>query len=216
MTISLVTIAEGLEYASFVKPWREAVLGMHHKPDEIIIVIGAGDEANVRQHDWSFVPTRIITLQEPFSTAYFNAGVCAARSEWISYCGIDDLMLPHAYVEINYEADIIVGTVLLNNERAWVGVWDTQLMQHVNPLPAHSLYRKELWITVNGYPNIRWSDWGFWLLCAQQNPKVSQGLHPIAVFDTGQDRQTMSGSSLDPAIRMQADIELQAFRDCLP
>lgn len=215
MSVSLVTIAEGAAYAGFVEPWRSSVMGMRVKPDEIIIMVGENDDAEVRSHDWSGIPTQIITLHEPFSTAYFNAGVCAAKSEWISYCGIDDLMLPNAYMDLDEDADIIVGTVLLDGDRAWVGAWDTTLMRHVNPLPAHSLYRKSLWVKVGGYPNIRWSDWGFWLRCAQAGAKVTQGKHPVAVFNTGQGRETMSGTSLDPLIRMRADMELQLFRDSM-
>ena len=215
LPVSLVTIAEGSAYASFVEGWRESVLRMRRKPNEIIIIVGEEDAAEVRGHDWSRIPTKIITAGEPFSTAYFNAIVEAASSDWISYCGIDDLMLPDAYIGLDDSADIIVGIVLLDNERAWVGEWNTELMQHLNPLPAHSLYKRDLWLKVGGYPDIRWSDWGFWLKCAATNPKVSQGKYPTAIFDTGIGRDTMSGSSLDPMIRMQADMELQAFRDSL-
>ena len=215
LPVSLVTIAEGSAYAAFVEPWRAAITEMSRKPDEIVIVIGAKDAAGIRGYDWSEIPTKIVTLNEPFSTAYFNAAVCAASSDWISFCGIDDLMLPDAYVGIDDHAEIIVGTVLLDNVRAWRGSWNPEHMQHYNPLPAHSLYKKDLWIEVGGYPDIRWSDWGFWLKCATTNPTVSYATHPLAIFNTGQDRETMSGVSLDPLIRMQADLELQAFRDTL-
>lgn len=215
LPISLVTIAEGSAYASFVEPWRAAITEMSRKPDEIVIVIGEQDAAGIHGYDWSEIPTKIITLHEPFGTAYFNAAVSAASSDWISFCGIDDLMLPNAYIGIDDSSHIAVGTVLLDNVRAWRGSWNPEHMQHFNPLPAHSLYKKDLWIEVGGYPDIRWSDWGFWLKCATVNPIVSYAAYPLVNFNTGQDRETMSGVSLDPLIRMQADLELQAFRDSL-
>ena len=215
LLVSLITVAEGSAYASFVEPWRAAITEMSRKPDEIVIVIGDKDAAGIQDYDWSDIPTKIVTLHEPFSNAYFNAAVCAASSGWISFCGIDDLMLPNAYIGIDDSSDIAVGTVLLDNIRAWRGSWNPEHMQHFNPLPAHSLFKKDLWIQVGGYPDIRWSDWGFWLKCATTNPTVSYAENPLAIFNTGQGRETMSGVSLDPLIRMQADLELQAFRDSL-
>lgn len=210
--VSLVTVAEGATYQSFVKPWRESILRMNRKPDEIVIVIGSEDSTKVRSHDWSNIPTKIIELNEPFSNHFFNAATDAATSEWISYCGIDDLMLPDAYIDLDNDTDISVGSVMLDEQTLWEGTWDKEFMKHFNPLPAHSLYKRALWEKVGGYPDIRWSDWGFWLRCAQTNPKVSQGKNPVAIFDTGEGRETMSGLHLDPAIRATADLELHNFR----
>lgn len=215
LPVSLVTMAEGESFSPFVEPWREAVSNMARKPDEIIIVIGHEDKTGIKNYDWSGIPTKIITLNEPFSNTYFNAAVNAASGDWISFCGIDDFMLRNAYIVINDDSDIHVGIVLLDNERPWRGSWNPEHLRHFNTLPAHSLYKKDLWIKVGGYPDIHWNDWGFWLKCATTNPTVSFAQYPTASFNTGQGHETMSGVNLNPLKRQRADTELQAFRDSL-
>ena len=219
MSISLITIAEGEAYKSFVPRWWESVIRMDPMPDSIIIVIGAEDRAGVLDVITEDVPVCVVSLDEPFSNAYFTAGFSAADTDWVGFCGIDDQMLPRAYADIPEAtllgAEIIPGTIVLSNGQVWRGTWNVEALQRHNTLPAHSPVTKELWERVGGFPDIRWSDWGFWLKCAKENPAIYQATEPLAIFDIGDGRETMSGVTLDPAIRARADAELHAFRESL-
>lgn len=219
MTVTLYTVAEGAAYAPFAPRWWESVRRMDPLPDEVVIVIGADDHAGIRELVTPDVNTVIVQLEEPFSNSYFRAGVNAATSEWIAFSGIDDQMLPHAFVDIptatRLAADVIVGTIFLSNGGMWRGSWDPAAMRHVNTLPAHSPFRQSIYERVGGFPDIRWSDWGFWLRCAAAGARPYQGTQPIAIFDIGEGRETMSGVSLQDHIRKQADAELKAFAESL-
>lgn len=215
MTIGLMTIAEGKDYAPFVQRWWDSVIAMNPLPDEVIVVIGRDDAAGTRNVITDEALVRLVVLDEPFSNNYFTEGVKATTSEWVGFCGVDDMMLPRAYSEVQYAtalgAEIMVGSVLLNGEKLWRGSWNPSVMHQYNPLPAHSPFRKELWERVGGFPDLHWSDWGFWLKCATQNPSVYQAVEPTAIFDTGEGRETMSGVGLDTRKRIEADQELRDF-----
>jgi hypothetical protein len=219
VTISLYTIAEGAAYAPFVQRWWDSVSRMNPMPDEVVLVIGADDKAGVRNIVPEADPVRIITLSEPFSNRYFSAGADACSSEWIGFCGIDDLMLPSAYKDVPQAsakgAEIMVGTIILSNGVTWQGVWNPDVLQRHNTLPAHSPFRKSLYSRVAGFPDIHWSDWGFWMKCAQHGATVMHSPQPIAIFDIGENRETMSGVGLPDHKRAAADKELQDFAGSL-
>lgn len=218
MSVSLVTIAAGSKYAAYVPTWWRAVQAMRPMPDEIVIVVDAEDTANVADVVEG-ENIHLVHAEEPFGYHYFNLGFRAATSEWISYCGIDDQMLPNAYADIptatQIQADIIVGTILMSNGYVWRGSWNPYGLRQNNTLPAHSPFRKALYEKVGGFPDIRWSDWGFWLKCVREDPVIYLGTQPLAIFDVGEDRETMSGSSLDANVRQAADAELHAYRESL-
>jgi hypothetical protein len=211
-TISLYTIAQGVEYAQFASRWWSSVVAMDPLPDEVVIVIGKEDHAGIRDLVTDDVNTRIVELDEPFSNAYFRAGADAGSCTWIGFCGIDDQMLPQAYADIpeatRAGAEILVGTVLLSSGTIWRGSWNPLSLRQFNTLPAHSPVRRSLYERAGGFPDIHWSDWGFWLRCADLHPQVMNSSHPTAIFDVGEDRETMSGVSLDPQVRAAADAEI--------
>ena len=221
MTVTLFTIAEGASYARFIPAWWDSVMAMSRKPDEIVIVINRLDYAKARGTvpPGCDIPVLFAELDEPFSTAYFNEGVRAATSDWVSYCGIDDRMLPDGYLDLHgadqVGADIIVAKIVLTDGRRWHGLWDSSQLLNVNTVPAHSPFKRQLWVEVGGYPNIRWSDWGFWLRAAKHGVNPYHALREIAIFDVGETHETMSGVSLDQETRSLADRELADFRESL-
>lgn len=211
--ITLYTVAEGEAYAPFAPRWLESVRHMDPMPDQVVIVIGKDDNAGIRDLVTDDIPWKIVTLDQPFSNAYFAAGVEAAETEWVGFSGIDDEMLPYAYRDIPRagNAEIVVGTIILSNGHIWRGTWNPAALTRHNTLPAHSPFRKSLYEHVGGFPDIHWSDWGFWLKCAHYGARTFTGTEILAIFDIGADRETMSGQSLPDDKRQAADAELQAF-----
>lgn len=215
MTISLYTVAEGADYGPFVARWWESVQRMDPMPNEIVIVIGSEDRAGVRKVIGREDRVKVVQLDEPFSNRYFSTGAEACSSEWVGFCGIDDVMLPRGYSQVpaanERGADIMVGTIILSNGATWRGSWAPQALRRYNTLPAHSPFRKSVYERVGGFPDIHWSDWGFWLRCARAGVTVAHSLEPIAIFDIGEGRETMSGVGLSESKRRAADAELQEF-----
>lgn len=219
ITASLFTAAEGEAYAPFIPRWWESVQQMDPPPDEIVISIHPLDKASVRDVVAEDDRVRLVEIDEPFSNKFFREACAATTSTWVSFSGVDDVMLPYAYADIaeatEVGADIIVGTIALSNGSIWRGSWNPYEMRYRNTLPAHSPYRKSLWEKVGGFPDIRWSDWGFWLKCLREDPVIFVGTRPIAIFDIGEGRQTMSGVDLAATTRAEADRELLEFLETL-
>lgn len=215
VSITLYTVVEGEHYAQFIPRWWESVQHMTPAPDEVLIVTGKTHRDTIESLDPQHINLTILHLDQPFSNAYFRAGVEYAASEWIGFSGIDDIMLPNGYKDVAAadaaHADIMVGTIILSNGAIWRGTWNTHALTQHNTLPAHSPFRRDLYDQAGGFPDIHWSDWGFWLRCATIGAKPFHSPEPIAIFDIGDTHETMSGVGLDPRKRIQADQELRTF-----
>jgi hypothetical protein len=214
-TVSLITPGAHERYAPYVARWWESVLAMNPRPDEIVATIDADDSAGLRSIiDPNEIPTQIIVMPGPYSVDYLNTGFAAAHSEWLGFCGIDDMMKVSAYADVSEagDADIIVGRIELSNGVVWNGTWEPDDLANRNTLPAHSLIRKKLWIELGGVPDIRWCDWGFWLKCAKRGVKTYSSKHLTAWHDLGHDHETISGMQVPDDVRAAANEELQRFR----
>ena len=215
VTVTLYTVVEGEQHGRFIPRWWESVQRMTPAPDEVLIVTGNTHKTMIESLDRQHLNLTIVHLDEPFSNNYFRTGIEHAASEWIGFSGIDDIMLPHAYKDLPNAhaagADIMVGTIILSNGTTWRGTWNTHALTQHNTLPAHSPFTRNLYNRAGGFPDIHWSDWGFWLRCATVGAKPFHSPEPIAIFDIGDTHETMSGVGLDPRKRIQADQELHAF-----
>jgi len=214
MTITLIVTGGHERYAPYVQRWWDAVLNMQPRPDEIVVVVDVNDSANVLSViDPLEISIQIIKMQKPYSVDYINTAFGAARSEWVAFCGLDDMMMPHAYADINQagDADIIVGSIELSSGDIARGAWDVDALMTRNTLPAHSPFRKQLWVDVGGLPDIRWSDWGFWIKCAKRGVTTYTSSNVTAWFDMGANHETMSGVQVSADVRAAADRELYEF-----
>jgi len=213
-SLTVYTVADGPQYAHHIQPWWNSLTLTTPQPDRVVIVHGPHDTAGTR----TLTDPRItfIEMPEPFHNGYFNAGVQATHTEWVAYCGIDDRILPRAYKEIPTTTEhILAGNILITNGTAWHGQWNPELLQHTNTLPAHSPYRRKLWEQAGGYPNIHWSDWGFWLRCAKLKPTAKQSTEYQALFNLGETTETMSGPLLPEHKRTHANNEIETFKETL-
>jgi hypothetical protein len=214
-SVSLIVSGAHQRYAKYAQRWWDAILAMEQRPDEIVATIDDHDSAGLAAIiDPNEIPTKIIVMSEPYSAEYINTAMGAAEGEWLSFCGIDDTMRPHAYTDISEagSADIVIGTLDLSTGITWGGMWNPEFLMSQNTLPAHSFIRKELWKELNGLPNIRWSDWGFWLKCAKRGVTTYSSKNVTAWHDLGLDHETLSGLLLPAEVRAAADEELHQFR----
>jgi hypothetical protein len=217
-TVSLIVSGAHERYAPYVARWWDSVLAMNPRPDEIVATIDADDSAGIRSViDPSEVPTQIIVMPGPYSVDYLNTGFAAAHSEWLGFCGIDDMMKVSAYADVSEagDADIIVGSIELSAGNIQHGFWNPDALMHENTLPAHSLIRKRLWSELGGLPDLRWSDWGFWLKCAHRGVHTYTSRNVTAWFDMGESHETMSGLQVPAIVRAEAYREVMEFKQTL-
>jgi hypothetical protein len=214
-SVSLIVSGAHERYAQYAQRWWDALLAMEKRPDEIVATIDENDSAGLAAIiDPNEVSAQIIVMPEPYSVNYINTAIAAAQGEWLSFCGIDDMMRPRAYADIHEagDADIIIGTLDLSTGITWGGMWNPEFLMSHNTLPAHSFIRKQLWEELEGLPDIRWSDWGFWLKCAKRGVKTYPSKNVTAWHDLGLNHETISGLSLPAEVRTAADEELHQFR----
>jgi len=217
-TVSLIVSGGHERYAPYVARWWNSVLAMNPRPDEIVATIDKDDSSGLgKVIDEQEIPAQIIVMPGPHSIDYLNTAFGAATSEWLGFSGIDDMMKPSAYADVSDagDADIIVGSIELSCGGFHYGFWNPDALMHENTLPAHSLIRKRLWSELGGLPDLRWSDWGFWLKCAHRGVRTYTSRNVTAWFDMGEDHETVSGLQVPASVRANAHRELMDFKQTL-
>ena len=162
------------------------------------------------------VDVRLVPIEtDTYGAHCHNQGINQLETEWVMFLGIDDQILegglddlPAAHVD---DAEILVAGIKISDGNEWVGEWNLEKMKVMNPLPAHSPYRKSLWEKVGGAPSIKWIDWGFWALAAVAGAKTYQSNKLVAILDIGDNHETESGKSITAADRARFDAEFHEF-----
>jgi hypothetical protein len=214
-TLAIYTSSHAERYGVFIPRYWEAVKRLNRQPDQIVILY---HESNLTRFPES-VPAeylsrvKLVETKKEHNAETVNMMIGAADTDWVAFCGLDDQVFPEAYDELADvgSAEILVGNVKMSNGSDFIGVWDIELMKKRNPLTALSPYRKNLWERVGGCPNIRWSDWGFWIKCAMAGVETVKSANFQALFDVGQTHLTDSGHMLSEHIRQAGERELQQF-----
>lgn len=178
MTISIVSVAFGDEYRSFLPKWCDAVFSLETFPEEIIIATDSvldcidktGQEYNSR--------IRFIEVQKNFKINpqfLVNEAISLTTSDWICKMDIDDIILPHALNNINnIDADIYMFGV----QRSWENT--PQFAGHTNSLGVFesdeniifscSPFRKWVW-EKSPFRDMICEDWVFWFEAAKNEAK---------------------------------------------
>jgi glycosyltransferase involved in cell wall biosynthesis len=127
----------------------------------------------------------------------FNFCINAATSEWICCFCDDDFFHEQNLAELltrfrnnNIEADIVQFPCYVGNDdidwRIWGNRWATNNgMREGNMIPFSSFYKKILWTMVEGYTNLPFNDWVFWLRVLRQGAMVTLHEKPIYYFRQG-------------------------------
>jgi len=214
-TFSIHTSSHAEHYGVFIPRYWEAIKSLNRQPDQIVIVY---HESNLTRFPDS-VPAqyrsrvKLIETDQEHGSETANLSFSSADTDWIAICPLDDQVFPEAYDELGQigDVEILVGNVKLSNGLDFMGRWDRELMKTRNTLTALSPFKKTLWERVDGWPNIRWNDWGFWIKCHMAEARVSHSANFQALFDLGATHLTDSGQMLDENIRQAGEREVREF-----
>jgi hypothetical protein len=177
VTVGIVTVAVGETYQQFLPHWAEAVAALQRSPDHITIVTDHMPEKYVRILDetlgsWILVNSKQTWKHHPQILA--NEGIQLTNTDWICKLDVDDIILPHAFDNLDQcTADIYMFGLAVNGERIVIPapISAKQILKlDFNPLMAASPFRRKLWENSTGFHDMIYDDWRFWRETAQQNP----------------------------------------------
>jgi hypothetical protein len=183
VTIGLVTVAVGETYQRFLPQWAEAVANLQRKPDQITIVVDYISEYYVQMLDeilesWQLLTSNKTWKHHPQILA--NEAISVTHTDWICKLDADDLILPHAFNQLDQsEADIYTFGLAINGQRIIIPapITANQLLAcNFNPITAASPFRKKLWENSTGFHDIIYDDWLFWRETAEQNPTYQSSI----------------------------------------
>jgi hypothetical protein len=214
MEIGIVTIVYN-GYGKFLDNWLASIDRLHHRPKDIVIVLGK-DSGIFKDHgDYSFAIPRgmelkIVEVDSDNMGKLKNIGVTETNTEWVMVLDIDDEILPWAIKEFEYtsnDADMIVAPYINLAEKSFLVypkiTADTLLSeayyrQGNNFMHGGIPFKRKLWEKYHFQEN-DCSNSLFWIDCATQNPRIRTAGIPCLTYNRRED----SHSHVDSTERMK-------------
>jgi len=195
----------GSHYAAFVPRWWEAIRRMSPQPAEVVVVHTDPEPLGILAAAPAGMAVRSVVVPGGTSMAEMvNAGVRAASQPWCCGVGVDDMLTPDAFVYLERADDLHAEIMLWNhaeeNGTVREGSWRPYRLLRENTVHGSCPFTVGLWRAVGGFPDVAWSDWGFWLRCAAYGARAWKTHHVGVVWDTGEGRPTMTSQANDQAV----------------
>lgn len=164
MKVTVVGLAWGTAYRDEVPGWWESIQALNPACDDIVIAHHPDDDCGVRDLDCRLVDCRTRTPD-----AMVNAAIQTIDEGWVAVLAMDDRFYPDAFACIpDAEGFDVIANALRFKSHGFVNGSAPERM-HSDPFHNHvmgtSWFTKEIWERVGGYPDVYWSDWGFWWKC---------------------------------------------------
>lgn len=203
-------------FSQFLPRYWSAIAAMNPLPTQVVIAHNVNDYCGVTQIPDDFpVPVKLVPVKNGVRKDYQIASFDAVETEWMSFCGLDDQMLPGAHKDLIFAkqagADICLSGLTLTTGYQYWGKWNLEHLKPHNRIPCHSPFTKKLWDELGPFPDVYWDDWGWWAKCWVAGVKAYESNEIVALFDMGAEHQTASGFLLDPQIKQKADEEIQKY-----
>jgi hypothetical protein len=161
--VTIICVAYGNKYKSFVEGWWESIEKLEIRPTEILIVHDSRDDTGVKD-----LPVRLVESAERDITSMLNKGFSLADTKWLGVLSLDDRYLPDALNDIEIAKsnfDIIGVNALSMSTGNFLRSDLDKLGSGNNHMLGSSFFTSEIYYRVGGWPSIFWSDWGFWWKC---------------------------------------------------
>ena len=220
MTVSVVTGSRSTtnpdRFTQFLPRYWAAIAAMDPLPDEVVIAHNVDDYCGVTEVPNDFpVSVKLVPVKNGTRQDYTIAAFGSVETEWMSFCGLDDQMLPGAYKDLlaatDSGADICVSGLKFNTGGKYFGKWNLEHIKPENRIPCHSPFTKKLWDELGPWPDLYWNDWAWWAKCWVAGVKAYESNNCVALFDVGVTHETESGPSLDPIKRDLANQEIERY-----
>lgn len=213
LTVVVMSYGEpGNQYCQFVDRWWSSVVAIN--PAEVIVVHTDPEPLGLLAKAPSQLNVRSMPMAGSHPVA-LNVAIEAATQPWVSAIGVDDCYRPGA-TELLPQADAMGAEIMLWDHyeigsHVWRTFWNAERLTTANTVQGASPFRRSLWQRAGGFPDIAWSDWGFWLRCAKAGAKTVHFGTVGVDFDPGLTHQTFSGHALSKSEREARDHEAYAL-----
>ena len=200
--ITVVGFAWGTAYRDEVPDWWASVQALDPAPDDVVVAYHPDDDCGVKD-----LPCRLVECSERNPGAMQNAAIATVKEGWIVGCAMDDRLYLDALSCIPGDGfDVVANTIRFTSGYVNPSAPE-RFATHpmVNHVMGTSWFTKDIWDRTGGYPDVYWSDWGFWWKCHVHG---ARWFKPAGVQVLVNDVKTNRLSS-EPNI--EADIEMRKF-----
>jgi hypothetical protein len=201
---TIVSVAFGEKFSKFVPEWWNSIQNLEIPPKEIVVVHNPKDNTGVDN-----LPVTLIPNLSDDVTKMLNIGFSSVKTKWTGSLSLDDLYFPGALNEINdaQNFDIIGCNAISKKTGAFLSSDLVSLKSRHNKMLGFSFFTTELYYRVGGWPNIVWSDWGFWWLCMKADARFCLPPRAHVLVDDQSENRISSNENLE------ADQEMQIFME---
>ena len=177
---TVVTVAFGDKYKQFVPSWWESILNLNTKPKEVIVVHNPQDDTGVAD-----LPVKLIPVNSCNFTEMTNMGFKEVKTKWTGSLSLDDQYKSDSLEDIKYANNFdIIGCNGINMSN---GEYNSSNLEAIrdgnNYMLGFSFFTKQIYAKVGGWPNIYWSDWGFWWLCYKSGARFTNSMRAEVVIN---------------------------------
>lgn len=175
-SIAVATVAVGPTYLAYLPRWATAIAELERQPDQIVIVTDhMPDDIKAALDElipsWMLVISNRIWKHHP--QVLINDAISMTSTEWVCKMDADDVLLPHAFNQIDtITSDVLMFGIRTNeHDLVFVDVTANSILsrQH-NYVFSGSPFRRWLWER-NHFRDMIFEDWAFWIGCATQGAR---------------------------------------------
>lgn len=201
--ISIICVAFGTKYKRFVDGWWNSIENLEIKPKEIIVVHDPRDDTGVRD-----LPVQLIESTDRNITKMLNKGFSFANTKWLGVLSLDDRYFKGALNDLDdakSNFDVVGVNALSMSNGKFLSSNLNFLSSGNNHMLGSSFFTTEIYYRVGGWPDIFWSDWGFWWKCYKADAKFCNPPRTHLLIDD------VSNDRISSKSNFEADQEMKKF-----
>ena len=164
--LTIVGFAWGTAYKDEVQGWWDSVQALNPPADDIVVAYHPDDDCGVKD-----LPCRLVECRTRKVDVMYHAAIATIKEGWIAGLAMDDRFYPDALAclppNLDKIADVVANTLRFKSNGG-VNPSMPELMSSqpmFNHVMGTSWFTKNIWDRTGGYPDVFWSDWGFWWKC---------------------------------------------------
>jgi len=202
--ITVVGFAWGSAYKDEVQGWWDSVQALDPPADDIVIAYHPDDDCGVKD-----LPCRLVECRTRTCDAMYHAAIAIIKEGWIAGLAMDDRFYPDALscIPDGNEFDVVANTLRFMSSGG-INPSAPELFASApmrNHVMGTSWFTKDIFERVGGYPDVYWSDWGFWWKCWVHGARWFKPAGVQVLVNDIRPNRISSGQNIE------ADIEMRKF-----